>query len=388
MLCLLTVLVVIVMIADFITRRVLVQAFNSISEKTKTKFDDYLVKYKTPKLIAHIIPLLITLESFPIVFVDYPNFEIFGEKALKIYAVLLIIWVFKSVFHALETLLKTIPRLKNKPIDSYIQVVMIVIWIIGIAFIFVIFTDVSIVKFFTTLGAASAILLLLFKDTIMGFVASIQVAVNDTIRIGDWITMDKYNADGTVIEINLNTVQVQNFDNTITYIPTYALMSDAFTNWRGMSNSGGRRIKRALLIKPSSIKYLDAETIAGMKNIALIKDYIDTRQNDITDYNTKNNIDKSLLINGRNLTNLGLFRKYLQTYVENHSAINKEMTIMIRQLAPSSQGIPLEIYAFSKDQRWVNYEYIMADIFDHSIAAVPYFELELFELSNFDPKLS
>jgi len=380
MLMWLIILVVAVFISDVITRKVLVRAFQSFASKSKTHFDDLLVTHKAPYYIAHLVPLFITLELFPIVFKDFPYFESPIEKLIKIYGIVLFIWILRSLLRTFESYFKTIPRLKDKPIDSYIQVVLLFSWVIGIGFAFVVVLDISIWKFFTTLGAASAILLLIFKDTILGFVASIQVAVNDTIRIGDWITMEKYGADGDVIEINLNTVQVQNFDKTITNIPTYALISDSFKNWRGMSQSDGRRIKRSLLIKPSSVHYLSDEDIERLKRIQLINSYLKTKQTEIKAYNENNGIDKSLLINGRNLTNLGVFRKYLQSYIENHSAINKDMTIMIRQLEPSSQGIPLEIYAFSSDKRWVNYEYIIADIFDHSLAAIPYFNLELFEL--------
>jgi miniconductance mechanosensitive channel len=228
---------------------------------------------------------------------------------------------------------------------------------------------------------------LIFKDTILGFVASIQVSINDSVRIGDWITMDKYGADGDVIEINLATVQVQNFDMTITHIPTYALISDSFKNWRGMTSSGGRRIKRSILIKADSIHYLSDKRINELKKIQLITEYLNTRQDDISKFNRNNKIDKSLLINGRNMTNLGVFRKYLQTYIENHSGINKEMFIMVRQMAPTPQGLPLEIYAFSSDKRWQNYEYIMSDIFDHALAAVTYFDLEIYELNTSVPEI-
>jgi len=202
------------------------------------------------------------------------------------------------------------------------------------------------------------------------------------VRIGDWITFAKYGADGDVIEINLSTVKVQNFDKTITTIPTYALISDSFKNWRGMEDSDGRRIKRSLNIKLDSVKYLTVNQIDKIKNIDIISNYLNDRQSDIEAYNTKYNINKELLLNGRNLTNIGVFRKYIETYVENHSAVNKDMMIMARQLAPTTQGIPLEIYAFSSDKRWQNYEYIMSDIFDHIIAAVPYFDLEIFELPS------
>jgi len=328
------------------------------------------------------VPLFLTIKLFPIVFYDFPQSEIFIITILKVYGILLSIWILRSVLRTLEAYFKTVPNLKDKPIDSYIQVVMLFVWITGIGLCFVVITGIPLWTFFTTIGAASAILLLIFKDTILGFVASLQIAINDSLRIGDWITMDKYGADGDVIEINLATVQVQNFDMTITHIPTYAIISDSFKNWRGMQASGGRRIKRSILIKANSIKYLTKDSIEKLKNIELITAYLSHRQEDIDSYNASHNIDKSTLINGRNMTNLGVFRKYLQTYIENHSGINKEMFIMVRQMAPTPQGLPLEIYAFSSDKRWENYEYIMSDIFDHALAAVPYFDLELYELST------
>ena len=195
-----------------------------------------------------------------------------------------------------------------------------------------------------------------------------------------WITFDKYGADGDVIGITLATVKVQNFDKTITTIPTYALVSDSFKNWRGMQDSGGRRVKRSLIISQKSIRFLTDEYIESLKKIQLIKPYLITRSEKINSYNLENVVDKTLAINGRNLTNIGVFRKYVSSYLENHPAVNKDMTLMVRQLAPTSQGLPLEIYAFSADKRWVNYEYIMADVFDHLLAALPYFELEVFEL--------
>ena len=382
MLALLIILCIIIFVSDFIARKILVRAFNAYTKRSKSNFDDFLVSHKAPRNIAHLVPLFLTIRLFPVVFYDYPEFEKFIIIVLKVYGILLSIWILRSILRTLESYFKTLPRLKDKPIDSYIQVVMLFVWITGFGLCFVVLTGIPLWTFFTTLGAASAILLLIFKDTILGFVASIQVAINDSVRIGDWITMDKYGADGDVIEINLSTVQVQNFDMTITHIPTYALISDSFKNWRGMQASGGRRIKRSLLIKANSVHYLSDDQVKKLKEIQLITDYLEHREKDIKSFNTNNKIDKSLLINGRNLTNLGVFRKYLQTYIENHSAINKDMFIMVRQLAPTPQGLPLEIYAFSSDKRWENYEYIMSDIFDHAIAAVPYFDLELYELST------
>lgn len=375
-------LLVIILIIDFIIRKILIVVFSRFASRSKTNFDDLLVANKVPRNIAHIIPLLVALEFVPMVYNDFPRFETFVERGLKVFAIVLTLWIVRSILNTLKDYFKTLPNLKDKPIDSYIQVFMIFAWVVGIFSAIAILTRIPFYSFLTGMGAASAVIILIFKDTIMGFVASIQVSINDMVRIGDWITFEKYGADGNIAEINLATVKVQNFDKTITTIPTYALISDSFKNWRGMTDSGGRRIKRTLTIALSSIKYLSTDDVVKLKYIQLISAYVEKRQEDIDAFNTSHNIDKSLLLNGRNLTNIGVFRKYIDAYVNNHSAINKDMIIMVRQLEPTAQGIPLEIYAFSSDKRWENYEYIMADIFDHLIAAVPYFDLEVFELPS------
>ncbi|OBQ52529.1 mechanosensitive ion channel [Tamlana sp. s12] len=375
-------LLIIIFIIDFIIKKIIIQAFAQLSSRTKTNFDDLLIANKVPRNVAHIIPFIIALEFIPDIFEDFSDFEIIIEKGLQVFAIILTLWVVRSVLNTVKDYFKTLPRLRDKPIDSYIQVFMIFAWTVGVFSAIAIMTGIPFINFITGMGAISAVILLVFKDTILGFVASIQVAINDMVRIGDWITVEKYGADGDVIEINLATVKVQNFDKTITTIPPYALISDSFKNWRGMSTSGGRRIKRSLIIKQSGVKYLSVEDVEALKKIQLLTDYLETRQGDIDNYNTSNQINKDVLINGRNLTNLGVFRKYIDSYLNNHSAVNKDMMIMARQLAPSTQGIPLEIYAFSSDKRWANYEYIMADIFDHLIAALPYFGLEVFELPS------
>ena len=319
--------------------------------------------------------------SFQEILLIFENAENIIEKTLKVIAIILTLRIIRSLLNSVKDYLKTLTKFKDKPIDSYIQVFMIFVWLLGVFSIFAIVTGISFVKFATTLGAASAVILLIFKDTILGFVASIQVSINDMVRIGDWITFENYGADGDVTEINLATVKVQNWDKTITTIPTYALISDSFKNWRGMMSSGGRRIKRSVIVKTSTIKFLTDTDIKRFKNIELVSNYLENSSKEIEKYNNNHNINKSVLINGRNLTNFGVFRKYLQTYIENHSAINKEMTLMVRQLEPTPQGIPMEIYAFSSDQRWQNYEYIMGDIFDHILASVKYFDLEIYELT-------
>jgi miniconductance mechanosensitive channel len=321
-------------------------------------------------------------KAIPFIFRDFAVTGDFLLKVVEVFGIFLFLWIVRSVLHTIKDFLKTIPNLKDKPIDSYIQVFMIFAWAFGLFFAFSIITGVELWKFLTALGTASAVIILVFKDTIMGFVASIQVSINDMVRIGDWITFEKYGADGDVTEINLATVKVQNFDKTITTIPTYALISDSFKNWRGMTNSDGRRIKRALLIKQESIRFLEQSDIESLQKNEIIATYLENEAAAVEEYNTNNKVDKSLLANGRNLTNLGVFRKYIDTYLNKHSGINKEMMIMVRHLAPTTQGIPLEIYAFSADKRWANYEYIMADIFDHLLATISYFDLEIFELPS------
>ncbi|MGB5437143.1 MAG: mechanosensitive ion channel domain-containing protein, partial [Maribacter sp.] len=380
---------IVLMVIDFFLRKVIIGLSVRFSKSSATRFDDLLVKNKAPRNFAHIIPVILAYKAVPAIFMDFPNTEIFFTKTLEIFGIVLFLWIIRSLLHTAKDFLKTIPSLKDKPIDSYIQVFMIFAWAIVSFYIFSIVSGMELWKFLTALGTASAVIILIFKDTILGFVASIQVSINDMVRIGDWITFEKYGADGDVIEINLATVKVQNFDKTITTIPTYALISDSFKNWRGMSDSPGRRIKRALIIKQESIRFLTKENLDALKKIELIREYLENRGRAIEAYNTDNNIDKSLLINGKNLTNVGVFRKYIDTYIHTHSGINKDMTIMVRQLEPTSQGLPIEIYAFSSDKRWANYEYIMADIFDHLLAAIPYFQLEGFELpssTNFKSK--
>ncbi|MDC6404267.1 MULTISPECIES: mechanosensitive ion channel family protein [Maribacter] len=351
-----------------------------IARQSKTNFDNFLVANRVPRYFAHLAPMFLLFKTMPVAFIDFDFARGIAMKTLQVMLVLLALSIIKRVFRSINDYLKTKPRFRDKPLDSYIQVFMIFGWSVGILAILAIVTNVQVWKFFTALGAGSAIILLIFKDSILGLVASIQVSANDMVRIGDWITFDKYGADGDVIEINLATVKVQNFDKTITTIPTYALISDSFKNWRGMQESGGRRIKRALNISQKSIRFLSDKDVEALKKIQLIQPYLSDRNEKIKAFNIENGRNKELAINGRNLTNIGVFRKYITDYLENHSAVNKGMTLMVRQLAPTPQGIPLEIYAFSADKRWENYEYVMADIFDHLMAALPFFDLKVFEL--------
>ncbi|MBT3443735.1 MAG: mechanosensitive ion channel [Flavobacteriaceae bacterium] len=365
-----------------VTRRVFRLIFLNISKRTKSKFDDYLIQNKIPETLSYFPSLFILISFLPPLLQSFPIFEKLSDSLLNILGAVMTIFLVRRLLNSIKDFLKTLKNFKDKPIDSYIQVIMIFVWFIGLMVIFSILSGKDISTFLATLGALSAVILLIFKDTLLGFVASIQVTINDTVRIGDWISMQSYNADGDVIEINLSTVKVQNFDNTITSIPTYKLVSDSFVNWRGMSESAGRRIKRAILIRVSSISFVADEQLQKLEKIERIASHISQRKKEIEIENQAKGADKSLMLNGRNLTNIGLFRHYALAYLQDHTEINKDLTLMVRQLAPTSEGVPIEVYVFSKDKVWVNYERIMSDIFDHLLAAIPYFELECFEYNS------
>ena len=367
---------------NFLSKKIISNFFVKLSSKTTNNFDDYLISNRAQIYFSKLIPVLFIYWIIPFWLMGFELLINYATLFVEIYSILLIIWIIKSFLRSVKDYLKTIESLKDKPIESFVQVCLIVVWFLGILIIFSLITGKEISTFLTAMGALSAVILLIFKDTILGFVASIQLSANDLIRIGDWITMEKYGADGDVIEINLNSVKVQNFDKTITTIPTYKLISDSFKNWRGMSDSNVRRIKRALLIKGSSIKFLSENDLNELKKIKLIEGYIIKKEKEISEYNLNLKIDDSSLVNGRSLTNLGLFRIYIEEFLDNNPSINSEMTLMCRQLTPTSQGVPLEIYAFSKDQDWKKYEDIMSDIFDHLLASLKTFHLELFELPS------
>ena len=366
----------VVIVINFITKKIILSFFKRIAKSTSSSFDDLLIKNKVPGLLSY-IPSLFFL------FWIIPSYSNTLYLLIEAFTVILFILTVRAILNTVKDYFKSSDSSKHIPVDSYIQVILIFIWFVGIILILSVLTGREVGTFLASLGALSAIIILVFRDTILGFVSSIQITVNDTVRIGDWITMKGSNADGNVIEVNLSTVKVQNFDNTITTIPTYKLVSDSFINWRGMSESDGRRIKRSLLIKPSSIKFLNDEEIESLKKIHLLSDYIKEIHKEIKSYNSSNQVDKSMLINGRNLTNLGIFREYIQRYLKEHPDTNDNLTMMCRQLQPTAQGIPIQIYAFSKDKEWTKYEALTSDIFDHLLSSVKYFNLECFELNQF-----
>jgi miniconductance mechanosensitive channel len=379
LLLLLVIAGVVAIIIDRITRRIILSAVIQISNRTATDIDDILVEKKVFGNLAHLAPAFFVHFIMPVIFIDFPELISFFREVVDVYIIIAIVLFVQSLLRAMNTILRKIPLFKEKPVESYTQLVNIFNYAFGILFIISELTGKSLLTFFTALGAASAVLILVFRDTIMGFVASIQLSANDMVKVGDWVSFTKYGADGTVEQINLTTIKVQNWDKTYTTIPTYAFISDAFKNWRGMEESGGRRIKRALQFKISSIRFCTSEMAEKYKKYELISHYIDHRQKDIDDHNTRNNVDKSELLNGRNLTNIGIFRKYMYQYAENHPAISKDMTLMARLMEPTDHGVAIELYCFSTEQAWVNYEAVMGDIFDHFIAAAPYFDLEVFE---------
>ncbi len=379
--------IVLSLIIFWLSRKILNKIFKKIALKTKTNFDDALINNNFPFYSSFLLPLFFIYSMSSFFIESYPEVLSFILKAIEIIFIVNIVFIVRSVLLTISDYSKDSTNFKNKPIDSYVQVFLIILWFIGIILIMSLLTGKNITTFLTTIGAFSAIILLIFKDTILGFVASIQITINDTVRIGDWITIKSSGADGDVVSISLSSVKVRNFDNTITTVPTYKLISDSFINWRGMSDSDGRRIKRSLLIKPSSIRFLKEDELMKLKKIGRISEYINIRQKQIEQFNSKHNYDKELLINGRNITNIGLFRKYTEMYLEKHPLINNKMMVMCRQLSPTSQGIPLEIYVFSKSKEWKKYEHLMSDIFDHLLASIDYFHLECFELSTNFPVL-
>ncbi|MDL2241633.1 mechanosensitive ion channel family protein [Bacteroidales bacterium OttesenSCG-928-L03] len=363
----------------YLTKYLITVLFNKLTHITKFPFFGFLNKNRFPILVARLLPYAIIKGLLPIVFFDFPVLLKLAEKGVEIWLVFLIIHIIVSLIRSSCDLLALRPAYKDKPMTSYIQVVQILLYIIGAVMVFSILTGKSPAVFFGAMGAASAIMMLVFQDSIKGFVASIQVTSNDLVRLGDWITVPKYGADGDVVEINLTTVKVRNFDKTISTLPTYSLISDSFQNWRGMVDARGRRIKRALYIKQSSIRFITDDELPRFEKIQGIASFIQERNEEIAEHNRKIGADRSVLVNGRNLTNGGLFRVYTEWYLKNHPGMKPDYTMMVRQLNPTPNGIPFEIYAFTNTTNWVEYESIMSDIFDHLIATVKYFDLQLFE---------
>ena len=371
-----------VIVINFISKKIIINFLEKLSKRSKTDFDNFLIANNIQIYLARLVPVFYIYWIIPFWLENFQTVLVYALLVLKIYFIFLLVSIIRNFLNASKDFFRTFDSLKGKPIESFVQVAMLFVWFTAVVLIFSIITGTQVSTFLTAMGALSAVIMLIFKDTILGFVASIQLSSNDLIRIGDWVTMKKFGADGDVIEINLNSVKIQNFDKTITTIPTYKLISDSFTNWRGMSDSDGRRIKRALLIKGSSIRFIKKEEVSKLKNIKLLSKYIVETETEIENHNFKLEVPLDDAINGRNLTNIGLFRKYIEEYLIANKLINNEMTVMCRQLSPTSKGVPLEIYAFISDKEWKSYENIVSDIFDHLLASLKTFDLELFELPS------
>ena len=375
---LILIIIGVAILADFIVKRIIIQGIKQIAKKTKNSWDDIFVRRKVFNRLAHLAPAIIIFYSLQYIF-EAKGLVTFMGNLTQSYMVLVVLLVIDAFLNALHEIYRTLPISNGRNIKGYIQIVKIVFYFIGIIFIISIFSGETPKVLLGGLGAMAAVLMLIFKDTILGFVASIQLSANKMVNVGDWISMPDYNADGDVIDISLNTVKVQNWDKTIATIPTYALVSDSFNNWKGMEESGGRRIKRSINIDMKSVGFLDAEQIEKFRKYYVLKDYIEKKEKEITEYNKSLNLDEDTVTNGRKMTNLGTFRIYLENYLHNHPKIHQDMTFLVRHLQPSETGIPLEIYVFSKDQAWANYEGIQADIFDHVLAIMPEFGLRVFQ---------
>ncbi|HLS11905.1 MAG TPA: mechanosensitive ion channel domain-containing protein [Flavobacteriaceae bacterium] len=351
---------------------------DSLSKSKRVKFLKYLENTRFTKNLAYLIPLLVISRLTPKVLTLYPTISKLLMVVLNIATVILLLSLIGSLLKGVENFLRSKPQFKEKPLQSYTQVLTIFVWGVGLVSLFNYIAGGNLITL-SALGAASAVLLLIFKDTILGFVASIQISVSDIVRIGDWIEFNKYGADGFVMNISLVAVTVENWDKTYTTIPTYSLISDSFKNWRGIYDNQGRRIKRSIYIKQNSIRFLDADDLERLKKIERVKNYIDHRQLDIDRHNEAINADKSIVVNGRNQTNIGVYKKYIDTYLKEQTSLNFDLLCLVRNLAPTEYGVPLEIYCFSKRTAFVEYEAIQGLIFDHITAAATHFDLEIFE---------
>ena len=377
---LIAVVIVLVYILQVVTRKILVAFLKRTIKVKKISILEHLLERNLPRLIAMIVPFSLIKGSIPTIFFDFPKTAQFFDKLANAYLVFYVLWIITAVLSAFEDTLSEKESLKDKPLKSYFQVIKIFLYAIGGIILISILMSQNPSVLIGGLGAASAILMLVFKDTIMGFVSSIQLSANDMVRIGDWISMPRFNADGDVFEISLTTVKIRNFDKTISYVPPYSLISESFQNWRGMQETGGRRIKRSIHIKQSSIRFIENdEELNKFKRIESVANYIDKRSAEIDKYNKEIGADKSIPVNGRNLTNMGLFRTYVLEYLRSHDSIRQDMMIMVRQLDPTSKGVPLELYMFANTTVWAIYEGIVSDVFDHLLASTKYFDLEIFE---------
>ncbi|MEO9021208.1 MAG: mechanosensitive ion channel domain-containing protein [Ginsengibacter sp.] len=366
-------------ISVFVTKKILDNIVVRIIRKTRGKWDDLLIKHGLFSALGYLVSVIVLKTAVPFLFENFPGALVFIGKLLDVYLVFVIIRIIIVFLRATEEHLSESQLFIEKPIASYFQLARIILYVIAAIVGLSIILNKSPLYLLGAFGAMTAVILLIFKDTILGLVASIQISANDMVRVGDWVEMPKYNADGDVTAINLNTVKVSNWDKTITTIPTYYFITESFKNWRGMQMSGGRRIKRTIQISIGSIRLVDPEMRDRLKRIDLITESITKRQAEIEQYNRENKVNTEVLINGRRMTNIGIFRMYIEKYLQNHPGINQDMTMLVRQQAPGEHGLPIEIYCFTNTIKWAEYENIQSDIFDHLVAAVTYFDLTIFQ---------
>jgi miniconductance mechanosensitive channel len=363
------------LLSYFVIKYAIGKVVRKITSRTKTDLDDLVLNQKLIRRVALIAPVFV-LNRFSYLL---PQFENAIETISAVLIVIMIILTIGSVLTSYNDLYERLGKSSDRPIKGYLQVAKIFAYFFGVIFIIGIVTEQNVWNLFAGLAAASALVLLIFRDTILSFVASVQINSYDLIRKGDWIEMNKFGADGDVIDISLNVIKVQNWDKTIVVIPTYKLLEESFVNWRGMQMTGSRRIKRAIYIDLNSVKFCDTEMLEQLRKYQLIKNYLDEKIKQVKEFNLENKVDESELINGRRLTNLGTFRIYLENYLKQRQDVNKELTFMVRHLDPGPTGIPIEVYVFAATTEWVKYEGIQADIFDHIFAVVPSFDLKVFQ---------
>jgi len=371
--------VILSLIAFYISRRIERTIVARVIEHTQTRRDNILIDEKFFLRMTYLVPGLVIKFFVPIVLAAYPQIEGAAGRVLNLYLIVVVIMVVDALINVLHSIYQTLKVAQDIPLTGFAQVLKIALYFVGIILIISVVFNQTPVFLFSGLGAMTAVLMLVFKDPILGFVAGIQLISNRMLRQGDWLEMPKYGADGDVMEINLTTVKVRNFDKTITTIPTYALISDSFKNWRGMQESGGRRIKRAINIDMGSIQFCTPEMVERFSRIRYIADYMKRKNEEIDRYNAGLGEQAQAPANSRRLTNIGTFRAYVVAYLRNHPMVNQEMTFLVRQLAPTEHGLPLEIYVFCKDKVWANYEAIQSDIFDHLLAIAPEFDLRVFQ---------
>ncbi len=369
-------------VSNWVAKSIILVIVRKIILKSNFKWDDILLEKKVFQRLSHLAPVSVIYIFGPVLMVEYPTMARLSLLLGNVYVVFVILIVVYALLDSAGAIYNQYDIAKTRPIKGYIQVTKIITGLIAGIFALSILFDRSPLYFFTGLGAITAILLLIFKDTILGFVAGVQVTTNNLVQIGDWLEMPKYGADGDVIDISLHSVIIRNFDRTLTTIPTYALVSDSFKNWRGMVQSGGRRIMRDVYIDIGTIKFCDEEMCARFESVYLLKEYIAQKKKEIDEYNKKHNFDTSITVNGRRMTNIGTFRAYILRYLQNHPGIHKEMPCMVRQMPPGEKGVALQVYTFTNDVRWVVYEGTQADIFDHILAIAGFFDLRIFQFPS------